>query len=681
MKIALTHNLQVAQTEEQAEFDTPATISTITRALNELGHEVHAVEVSGSVSGLVARLELLQPDLVFNTAEGRTGRTREAFYPGLFERMGLPYTCSDAFTCTLTLDKHRTKQAVAELGIPTPRGRFVEAVEELDGLGLLYPLIIKPNFEGSSKGITLASVVEDAAALAQRVAALLAQYPDGVLVEEYIEGQDIVVPFVEAAETEHGGVLPPFGYTFAPEVEARDWRLYDFGLKNLDSDAVKLQVPADLTDATALQLMRWSRRIYEKLGVRDMGRIDWRVDMSGRPYFLEVNALPSLDPGAGIYAAAAQVGLSTPGALIQRLLVSSAARFGITQHDDPHRLRAQSGKLRVGLVYNIKRVAPKATGEDDAEAEFDSPKTINAIRDAIQSFGHEVVLVEATGASLGRLSGADVDVVFNIAEGLHGRARESAVPAYLELLDIPYTGSDPTTLALALDKALAKRIVAQSGVPTPRFVVMYTGSEPLPEGMLFPVVVKPNAEGSSKGVFDKSVAHSEDELRQMAARILERYRQQGVIVEEFLSGREFTVGLLGERDPRVLSPMEIVFTANAGEFPVYTFAHKLDYGDQVRYDAPAVLDPELQAKIEAVAYDAFVALGCRDVARVDVRLNGAGEPNFIECNPLPGLSPGWSDLCLIAQSVGMDYATLIGEILAPAVRRFRARYLGEEVAG
>jgi D-alanine-D-alanine ligase len=679
MKIALTHNLQVANTEEQAEFDTPATIATITRALTALGHEVHAVEVSGSVSGLVARLELLQPDLVFNTAEGRVGRTREAFYPGLFEHMGLPYTCSDAFVCTLTLDKHRTKQAVAELGIPTARGRFVEEVAEIEELGLLYPLIIKPNFEGSSKGITLASVVEDAAALRVKVAELLAQYPEGVLIEEYIEGHDIVVPFLEGAAGEHGGVLPPFGYTFSAEVEARDWRLYDFGLKNTDPGAVKLQAPAQLAPATALQLMRWSRRIYEKLGVRDMGRIDWRVDNSGRPYFLEVNALPSLEQGAGLYAAAALVELGSPEQVIASILTTATARFGIAQHDDPHKLRAATGKLRVGLVYNIKRVAPKASSEDDDEAEFDSPKTIEAIRAAIRSFGHEVVLVEATGASLGRLSGADVDVVFNVAEGLHGRARESAVPAYLELLDIPYTGSDPTTLALALDKALAKRIVAQAGVPTPRFTVLYTGQEPLPQGMTFPVVVKPNAEGSSKGVFDKSVAHSEAELRVIAAPILERYRQQGVLVEEFLSGREFTVGLLGERDPRVLPPMEIVFTERAGEFPVYTFAHKLDYGDQVRYEAPAKLEPALQAKIEAIAYDAFVALGCQDVARVDVRLNAAGEPNFIECNPLPGLSPGWSDLCLITQSIGMDYTTLIGEILAPVVRRFRSRYVSEEV--
>jgi D-alanine-D-alanine ligase len=122
-----------------------------------------------------------------------------------------------------------------------------------------------------------------------------------------------------------------------------------------------------------------------------------------------------------------------------------------------------------------------------------------------------------------------------------------------------------------------------------------------------------------------------------------------------------------------------VFTERAGQFPVYTFAHKLDYGDQVRYEAPAKLEPALQAKIEAIAYDAFVALGCQDVARVDVRLNAAGEPNFIECNPLPGLSPGWSDLCLITQSIGMDYTTLIGEILAPVVRRFRSRYVSEEV--
>jgi D-alanine-D-alanine ligase len=668
MRIAFTHNVQVSESESEAEFDSPATVRALVRTLEQLGHSVFPVEVSGPVTQLVARLEALSPDLVFNTAEGRHGRFREAFYPALFEELGLAYTGSDPYTCLVTLDKQLTKRVVAAAGVPTPRWQLVTDTQALDAAALVFPVIVKPNFEGSSKGISQDSVVTDLAALEARLRKALPRYPAGLLVEQYIEGRDISVPFLELVSPRTGGVLPAVEYVVAPEVaSARRYALYDYSLKHLRADAVSVRVPAELTVAQASQLSDYARRIYKALGIRDLGRLDFRVAHDGEIYFIEANALPSLEVGAGIYAAAAAAGVRSPEKVIEAILRSATSRHHVAP--SPSRKRTRRKELRVGFTFNVKRVDAKKGG-DDSEAEFDSIETIDSIHAAIESYGHEVVRLEATPDLVERIRGVDVDVVFNMAEGFRGRNREAQVPALLEFLDIPYTGSDPATLALTLDKALAKRVVQQAGVATPQWLVMTTGRERLPKGMRFPLIAKPVAEGSSKGVVSASVVREEVELRVLVSELIRRF-PDGILVEEYLEGREFTVGLLGETRPKVLPPMEIVFLDAAGELPVYSFQHKLDFGNEVRYDAPAKVTDELGEALRKAARAAFAALRCRDVARIDLRLDRDGRVNFIECNPLPGLTPGWSDLCLIADSVGMEYRTLIGEILAPAIHRSR----------
>ena len=179
MKIAFTHNLKLADTEDQAEFDTADTVAVLADALRNLGHEVHLVEVSGLASRLVARLESLQPDLVFNTAEGSHGRYREAFFPALFEQLRLPFTGSGAYACALTLDKQASKLLVSQRGIPTPKWAFVDPTTSFSAPDLRYPVIVKPNFEGSSKGITERSVVASRAELDALVAEILPRYPSG----------------------------------------------------------------------------------------------------------------------------------------------------------------------------------------------------------------------------------------------------------------------------------------------------------------------------------------------------------------------------------------------------------------------------------------------------------------------------------------------------------------------
>ncbi|GMV40210.1 MAG: hypothetical protein AMXMBFR64_19260 [Myxococcales bacterium] len=671
MKIAFTHNLQIRPVEEQAEFDRPETVEAVADALRSLGHDVDLIEVSGPAARVVARLEALGPDLVFNTAEGEKGRTREAFYPGLFEQLGLAYTGSDPYTCALTLDKHLTKLILASHGVPTPRWVFVDSLRDFTPPELWYPLIVKPNFEGSSKGVTLDSIVEEPSELLPKVRSALERFPSGVLIEEFVRGRDVVIPYLEKASPATGDLLAPSEYEFDPKaVEGRKYRIYDYSLKHGRADAVRTRTPAELPPHAAREINRLSRRAVSALGLRDYGRLDWRVALDGRLWFLEANALPSLEPGAALHSAACLAGLDGLRGVLEAIVRCAAARFNIPQK--PHKARRKTAALRVGLAYNLKRVVAKSEGDDDAEAEYDSPKTIGAIREAIASYGHEVVDLEATPELPVVLQTSGVDVVFNLAEGMHGRNRESQVPAMLELLDIPYTGSDPATLSLTLDKALAKRIVRQAGLLTPEFVLMTTGKEKLPKGFRFPVIAKPLAEGSSKGVTGSSVARDEGELRALATQIIARYRQPA-LVEEFMPGREFTVALLGEVKPRVLPPMEIVFLDESEPYPTYAFEHKLDWTRKVRYDAPANVDQGLGKQIEKLARSAFTALGCRDLARIDLRCDAAGRPNFIECNPLPGLTPDWSDLCLIATAAGMDYRTLIGEILAPAIRRFRER--------
>lgn len=324
--------------------------------------------------------------------------------------------------------------------------------------------------------------------------------------------------------------------------------------------------------------------------------------------------------------------------------------------------------LRVALVHNVKRLVPAAGSLHDDEAEFDSPATIQAIHDALAAHGHDVVDLEATTRLPQALAEARVDVVFNVAEGRRGRSREAQVPALCDLLGVEYTGSDAAACVLTLDKALAKLVVERAGVRTPGYLVMRTGDEPVPAGLRYPLFVKPVAEGSSKGVLASSVVDDEPALRQRARACAARY-PDGALVEEYLPGREFTVGILGDR---ALAPMEVVFAAKGDAPAVYGFDQKLEPNDDVRYEAPAKVDDALRERLQRAALAAFRALGCRDVARVDLRLDRDGEVAFVECNPLPGLTPGWSDLCLIAQGEGMSYEALLGAILAPAAERARA---------
>jgi D-alanine-D-alanine ligase len=320
--------------------------------------------------------------------------------------------------------------------------------------------------------------------------------------------------------------------------------------------------------------------------------------------------------------------------------------------------------LRVGLTFNLKRIDPT---RDDAEAEYDSPRTIAALHQAIASFGHEVVRLEATPELARKLPRAAVDVVFNLAEGRGGRCREALVPALCELLRIPYSGSDAAALCATLDKAMGKRILRDAGIPTPDFFLARTGREPLPRGWRFPAIVKPNIEGTSKGITAKSVVDDEPELRRRCRELIRRYRQPA-IVEEYVAGREFTVGVLGWPKPRALPPMEVVFLQKQAR-TVYEYSLKQNWDGKLEYVCPARIPRKAAARMRALALEAFRVLECRDVSRVDFRTDRRGRPYVIELNPLPGMTPVLSDLVMIAEGAGIGYRELIGRVLEGAIRR------------
>jgi D-alanine-D-alanine ligase len=672
MRIALTHNLRLSDSEEEAEFDTRETVDALAGAIERLGHRVERIEVSGPASRTVARLEAFGPDLIFNTAEGRRGRFREAFFPALFDELGMPYTGSDAYALALTLDKQLTKLVLAQHGVTTPRWQYVEECRQLQVNALRYPVIVKPNFEGSSKGITQDSVVEDPLRLHEIVDDALRRYPAGLLVEQYVVGRDVTVPFLEAAAPERRGILQPVEYVIDEAASAtRKYAIYDYELKTRLDQLVSVRAPAKVRRQQAERIQQLCDTVYRVLGIRDLGRIDLRLGDDGNVYFLEINALPSLEPGAGIYAAAALEGLHADG-VIAAVIRSAVERWRIVDKSARRGRPRRTERLKVGFSFNVKRVTPDPGGEQDDEAEYDSPRTLQAIREAIASWGHEVVDLEATQDLPLVLASTPVDVVFNIAEGFKGRSRESQVPSLLELLDIPYTGSDPSALSVSLDKALAKRMVRTHGILTPDYMVLHTGKERLPRELSFPLLVKPVAEGTSKGVTKKSVVRDELELRDVARELIAKYRQPA-LVESYVAGREFTVGLLGERRPKVLPPMEIVFLDPSDPTPIYSFEMKQDWSEKIRYEVPAKLTPRELDRLEKAARECFTALGCRDVARLDFRMDADGRIYFIEANPLPGLTPGWSDLVLIAQAAGMEYRGLIGEILSFAIRRYQER--------
>lgn len=334
---------------------------------------------------------------------------------------------------------------------------------------------------------------------------------------------------------------------------------------------------------------------------------------------------------------------------------------------------------RVALVFN--RIHPEMLGERpvDAMGEYsDTEETIQNLKAAIESGGHRVELLEADEEICNQLKRSRPEIVFNIAEGLRGESRESHVPAICEMLGIPYTGSGPLTLALCLNKARAKEILSYYGIPTPRFQTLASAEEPLDASLRYPLIVKLLQEGSSMGLSREAVVDDEDALRKRVAYLIRAYHEP-VIVEEFIQGREFTVGILGNESPRVLPITELVFSDPRG-IVIFTpdremverYPHLWRDGiPQPMHQpvCPANVTPDLKAAIEDTALRVYRALGCRDWCRMEMRLGGDEKLYVLELNPIAGIDVTYW-LPRAAQAGGQSYNDFVNEILNHALTRY-----------
>ncbi len=331
--------------------------------------------------------------------------------------------------------------------------------------------------------------------------------------------------------------------------------------------------------------------------------------------------------------------------------------------------------MKIGLTYDLKEAVRRDMGvsaTDDCLEEYDSRETVDALDGAIASQGHEIVHLGGGKDFIRKVLREHTDLVFNIAEGRGSyRSREAQVPSILEMLSIPYSGSDPLCLAVCLDKPLTKKIVATAGVHTPQWRIVGDKKELTNidwSGFSFPAFIKPSYEGSSKGILTGCRIDELKHLKQPVTNLLERYHQP-VLVEEFISGDEVTVGIVGNRAPKVVGIMRVVPKKHTDSF-IYSLEVKRNWEQLVDYECPAKLPAKTMRAIADASLRVFKILGCRDVSRVDFRIAADGTPFFLEINPLPGLNPHSGDLPIMTGKMGCAYQDLVLSILNAAISRY-----------
>jgi len=323
--------------------------------------------------------------------------------------------------------------------------------------------------------------------------------------------------------------------------------------------------------------------------------------------------------------------------------------------------------MRIGLTYDLKDVYLARGFKEDDVAEFESAETVEALLKTFAALGHEPVDIGHLQNLAERVvRGERWDLVFNIAEGVRGLGREAQVPALLEAYEIPYTFSGPLTLAVCLHKGVTKHLVRGAGIPTPDFFVAENLAAVDRIRLTFPLFVKPVAEGSSKGVSNRSLVHDRTELSNSCRELLERY-QQPVLVEEFLPGREFTVGVTGTGEAAAALGVMEIHLHHHDAAAAYSRDNKVLYEERVSY---SLVDDRKREEAIEVALAAWRMLGCRDAGRVDLRCDGGGAVHFLEVNPLAGLDPIHSDLVILCRLQNIPYQELIARILSLAFDRW-----------
>ena len=325
---------------------------------------------------------------------------------------------------------------------------------------------------------------------------------------------------------------------------------------------------------------------------------------------------------------------------------------------------------KIGIIYNLR----KSLAEDDGEEEYDSIETIDFLALELKKFGFNVVYIEQDEAFHKKVVAENPDFAINLAEGIGPtRGRESQVPCFLESLGIPYSGSDPVALGITLDKYLTNRFLNNAGVPVPDIYSITSENDLAGLGDIFAgkkrFILKPRWEGSSKGIFEDSVVSSYEQLCGKAMVIAGRYSQPAVL-EEFIPGAEITAGVAGNgKRARAIGMMKITPAGKEDNDFVYSLEKKRTWRETIKYHPERSIDDDLKAAIKDLSVKAFNALELRDVARIDFRVGEDNIPRVIDINPLPGLSPVYSDLPILSELNGGSYPELIKKILTAAFSR------------
>lgn len=328
--------------------------------------------------------------------------------------------------------------------------------------------------------------------------------------------------------------------------------------------------------------------------------------------------------------------------------------------------------MKVGLTYDLREDYLNNGFSLEETAEFDKIETIEAIEQSLQKLGHEPERIGHSQSLMQKLSsGQRWDLVFNIAEGMYGLGREALIPCLLDSYQIPYTFSNPAVLSVCLHKGLTKRIVQNLNVPTADFTVVHDQKELEAVTLApYPLFIKPVSEGTGKGISEQSIIQNKEQLLTHGSYLLKTFRQP-ILVETYLPGDEYTVGIVGSgEDAKVVGIMSVIFTDKA-HGKIYSYKNKAEYEDRVNYKS--LEDVALYKQIEQVCLKAWRGLGCVDAGRIDVRLNAEGVPCFIEVNPLAGLHPVDSDLVILSRLQGLDYSYLIEQIVNSALKRQKSQ--------
>jgi D-alanine-D-alanine ligase len=324
--------------------------------------------------------------------------------------------------------------------------------------------------------------------------------------------------------------------------------------------------------------------------------------------------------------------------------------------------------IKVGLTYDLRSDYLAMGYTEEQCAEFDKIDTVEGIEQALEELGYNTDRIGHVKNLIHKLShGEKWDIVFNICEGIHGIGREAQVPAILDVYNIPYTFSDVLVLSLTLHKGMTKRVIRDLNIPTADFFVVENVKDIDKVNLPYPLFAKPVAEGTGKGITENSKIHNAEQLKAACIEKLNKFNQP-VLVETYLPGREFTVGIVGTGcEARAVGTIEVCFNEKEKSH-IYSYSNKENYEEFIEYHVP---EKEIAAKCEEVALKSWIGLGCRDAGRIDLRMDEKGIPNFIEVNPLAGLNPVHSDLPILSRHAGVSYKELIGEIMKSALKRIK----------